>query len=69
MAFNAEMICKAAGWVYCTEHDRPMFNGSRPCAGRHVEPTVHAYYCGHGLDTEECICGAAPTTVGGGTEQ
>lgn len=57
MTFNAEIICKAAGWVYCAEHGRPMFNGSRPCADRHVKSMVHAYYCGHGLDSEECICG------------
>ena len=58
MAFNAEMICKAAGWLYCDEHNRPRWNGSRPCASLHTEPVTHAYYCGHGLDSEECICGA-----------
>ena len=51
-------VCDAAGWKYCAEHDAPRWNGSRPCAYLHRDPPIHAYYCGHGLDTEECICGA-----------
>lgn len=48
-----ENLCKAAGWKYCAEHDSPLWNGSRPCHGKHHVEVSHAYYCGHGLDTEE----------------
>ena len=58
MSAAIEAVCAAAGWPYCVEHDRPRYDGSRPCAHLHWndDPTNHDQACS--WPNDDCICGA-----------
>ncbi len=62
MSDALEAVCEAAGWPYCSDHDRPRYDGSNPCARLHDAPEVkHDQACS--WPDDDCICGAFESGV------
>lgn len=60
-----EAVCKAAGWPWCPEHERPRYHGSNPCKRLHQSADLHdghSYDCPFGDPGDPhgdiCVCGA-----------
>lgn len=62
MSEAMQAVCDAAGWLYCADHDRPRYDGSRPCDALHrvSDEGKHDQACS--WPNDDCICGAFDRT-------